>query len=467
MDDIDPERLFGIGRRSLLAAGLAMTGAAIPVPGWTREPMFDFPDSAALRRLIQPAIDALGTAVQVEHLGQSANGKPIEMISIGTGERSALIVGAPHPNEPIGCLTIVELVRRLARDPQFRERSGYRWHFIPAIDPDGLDLNAGWLQGPATIANYMRHFFRPAFARQPEYAFPLDMPGYRFEAATPENLCWQRALAIARPDFQSSLHGSDTGGAFYILSENRPGLARQLSRQTKRFGIALNRLGEPDATIKSFAPGVFSAFEVEPYLAEAARAGKDLRQFWGAGRSSTEFAAQTYGSFCMICEVPLWEDSRQFSNRSSAYSEADVVRMQLDQLRKNARLLDRAAPLLARESPDSESQALMLALREAAALSDSQLAAAEAQLKTAETQRRESLADLVQLEPGTTQMRAPAMLARLARRLGEPALAAAAEALTAGYIGEYLRRSSLRPVPVARSIALQIESIILSARQAG
>ena len=95
MADIDPGRPFGIGRRTLLATGLAMTGDGSPMPGWAREPMFNFPDSTTLRRLIQPAIGALGAAAQVEHLGYSANGKPIEMISIGSGERSALIVGAP------------------------------------------------------------------------------------------------------------------------------------------------------------------------------------------------------------------------------------------------------------------------------------------------------------------------------------------------------------------------------------
>lgn len=442
-----------------------MTGAGIPMPGRAREPMFDFPDSTALRRLIQPAIDALGKAAQVELLGHSANGKPIELISVGSGERSALIVGAPHPNEPIGCLAIVEFIRRLVRDRQSRERSGYRWHFIPAIDPDGLDLNAGWLRGPATIENYMRHFFRPAFRLQPEYAFPLDMPGYRFDAATPENLCWQRGLAITRPDLLSSLHGSDTGGAFYILSENRPELARRLSGQTARFGITLNPLGEPDATTQSFAPGVFSAFEVEPFLADALRAGKDPMQLWGAGRSSTEFATQTYGSFCMICEVPLWEDSRQRRAGPSAYSEADVAQMQLDQLRRNAQLLDQAVTMLAHDPDDSESRALTFALREAAAASASDIAAAEAQKATADVHRRLSLSDLVQLEPGTTQMRAPAMLARLARRRGQSALADAAKALTVQYLGEYRRRSSIHPVPVDRSISLLVQSILLSAQE--
>lgn len=425
--------------------------------------MFDFPDSTALRHLIRPAIDALGKAARVELLGHSANGKPIELVSIGSGERSALVVGAPHPNEPIGCLTIAAFVERLARDRRFRERSGYRWHFIPAIDPDGLDLNAGWLQGPATIENYMRHFFRPDFARQPEYAFPLDMPGYRFDAATPENLCWQRALEIARPDFLSSLHGSDTGGAFYILSEDRADLAHQLSDQTARFGISLNRLGEPDATIESFAPGVFSAFEVEPFLAAALRAGNDPGQLWGAGRSSTEFAAQTYGSFCMICEVPLWEDRRQYDDRLSDSSQVDVARMQLRQLRKNAYLLDQATGLLTHEPDDRESRALTFALREAAATTVAGVAAAEAQMAAAEVRQRVSFADLVQLEPGTTQMRAPAMLARLARRLREFKLADAAEALTSEYVAEYARRSSLQPVPLGRSVALQTQSILLSA----
>src|SRR5579871_2943392 len=82
--------------------------------------------------------------VRITSLGCSRLGRPIEMISIGSGDRDALIVGAPHPNEPAGAVTVERLIRLLLENE--RERRGYRWHFVKAIDPEGLRLNGGWLK---------------------------------------------------------------------------------------------------------------------------------------------------------------------------------------------------------------------------------------------------------------------------------------------------------------------------------
>ncbi|MBY8821893.1 M14 family zinc carboxypeptidase [Sphingomonas colocasiae] len=451
---------MGISRRTMLSSAASTVGAAWLAPACARAGQAHFLDGEALAAMIRPELTVLGGAVQVERLGESGQGRPIDLISIGNGERSALIVGAPHPNEPIGCLTVLALIRRLVRDRHFREQSGWRWHFIPAIDVDGLALNRGWFSGPRTIDRYLAHFYRPAFARQPEYGFPLEMPGYRFDAVAPEAQCWQRAMEIARPDLQSSLHGADSGGSFYLLSQDRPALAAKLSRQPATQGILLNDLGEPGAELTRFAPGVFSYFDVAPYVAQIVREGGAVQDQWSAGRSSAEFAAERYGTFSVTCEVPLWEDPRQRSARPSGYSMADVQRMQHAAAAENGRLLDAAAPLIARPHADPESRALADALAEAATRNTQQNAALAALMRAgAGASEPVSLADLAQLEPGTEQMRAPAMLARLARRQGDTATASAAETLLARRIAALHARSPLRPVPTDKAVALQILSI--------
>jgi hypothetical protein len=459
---IAPALTAPLSRRGLLTASAA-TGIGLARPAWAATPRFALADSARLSAMMAPSLAALGPLARVERLGTSEQGRPIDLISIGSGARSALIVGAPHPNEPVGCLTIVAMIRRLAEDRSFRERSGYRWHFIPAIDVDGLALNAGWLDGPATSDAMMRGFFRPAFVRQPEYGFPIAVPGYRFDAVPPETRCWQRALEIARPTFQSSLHGNDSSGAFYMLSRDRPTLAQRLSRQPRELGIALATLGEPGATNRSFAPGVLSFFEIAPLIEAALRAGEPVDRVWSAGRSSAEHAAATYGSFSMTCEVPLWEDRRQFSTRPSRYSHGDVLRLQLAEAHDNARLFDLGRSLSMRDFEDADSRALALAVREAAAMSVGQRQSIEAQMVSSDAARRVSLAELVQLEPGTTMMRAPAMLARLAERAGEPGIAAQVRAALARRLARYRAEAPLIPIPVARTIALQMRSILTAA----
>ncbi|MBU6271315.1 MAG: hypothetical protein KGQ67_08440 [Betaproteobacteria bacterium] len=70
----------------------------------------------------------------------------------------------------------------------------FRWHVIPSIDPDGLALNDGWLATPGDFRAYARGFFRPAFADQAEYSFPLQAGAYRFERVAPETRAWMSVI---------------------------------------------------------------------------------------------------------------------------------------------------------------------------------------------------------------------------------------------------------------------------------
>jgi len=454
-------------RRGLMAAGASAAGLAFLQPVRARAATARYPDSRALAAMIAPSLKALGPFARVERLSESSGGRPIDLIAIGRGARSALIVGAPHPNEPIGCLTIVRLIERLAIDRAFRERSDFTWYFIPAIDPDGLDMNAGWFSGPLTLDRYFRYFFRPAFSAQPEYGFPLEMAGYRFNAATPENFCWQRAIELARPQLQSSLHGNDSGGTFFLLSANRPALAAALSRLPAEAGIALNDLGEPDSELEHLAPGVFSFFEVEPWLRKRQQAGESPADNWSAGRSSAEFAAERFGTLSVTCEVPLWLDPRQKMPGPSGLDLDDVLRMQLAQAEENLRLLDSAAPAIEASASTREAEALALALREAAATLPGQKREIEAQLKDQRGQTPVSLIDLVQLEPGTTAMRAPAMLARLARLERRGAIARRAESLLRTRIDAFQAATTLAPIPTDLTTGLQIRSVMTALASLG
>jgi hypothetical protein len=57
-------------------------------------------------------------------VGQTRRGDPIELLTIAGGPLQALVFGAPHPNEPIGTLTIEYLSRRLCEDEALRRELG-------------------------------------------------------------------------------------------------------------------------------------------------------------------------------------------------------------------------------------------------------------------------------------------------------------------------------------------------------
>src|SRR4051812_38569400 len=90
--------------------------------------------------------------------GESRQGEPLGLLTVGHGENNALVLAGVHPNEPVGGLTVLAMARRLAMGADF----GFTWHLAVCVDPDGLRLNEGWFGAPGSRAAYEQHCFRPA-----------------------------------------------------------------------------------------------------------------------------------------------------------------------------------------------------------------------------------------------------------------------------------------------------------------
>ncbi|MEM0262695.1 MAG: M14 family zinc carboxypeptidase, partial [Nitrososphaerota archaeon] len=100
--------------------------------------------------------------VRVVDAGSSRCGERIRALIIGRGSKTALLFGAPHPNEPIGTLTLEYLTRVLASDEELRKLYNYTWVVVKAVDVDGLKMNEGWFKKPFTIETYAENYYRPA-----------------------------------------------------------------------------------------------------------------------------------------------------------------------------------------------------------------------------------------------------------------------------------------------------------------
>jgi len=212
----------------------------------------------------------------------------------------ALVIGTPHPNEPIGGRTICTLLDMLLRcDPRISGMA-MRWHFIPSIEPDGLALNEAWLAHPPDLKAYFSNFYRPAFRHQAEYSFPLHAGSYRFDEPTPEAQAWMLAIDSIRPDLMVSLHNADHGGAFCVLSRDDPELVETLGKLPQRQGVGLDTMGDPGAEMLPLGPGVFLA----PDFAELVGAAPGV---WTAGQSSFGYTAR-HGTLGLIPEVPRWQE---------------------------------------------------------------------------------------------------------------------------------------------------------------
>ncbi|SDM40717.1 M14 family metallopeptidase [Allokutzneria albata] len=234
------------------------------------------------------------------------------MAVIGDGPRSALVFGGPHPNEPVGALTVRELGRLLCSDEQLR--SGLRWHLIPCVDPDGARLNEGWHTRPGGWEVFGRHFYRPAVDEQVEWTFPnLVEPGY-FDRTLPETAALARVIDDVRPALISSLHNGEYGGVFTYVTKDDPALTAALGEVPGWFGLPLhNAVWEvPGSSV--LGPGVIRM----PTIAELGGDGK-------FGASSGDYAAR-HGTTTIVTEVPYWEDPRAADTSPSDTTFPDLTR---------------------------------------------------------------------------------------------------------------------------------------------
>lgn len=258
--------------------------------------------------------------VRITPVGVSRLGRPIEMISLGEGDRDALIVGVPHANEPAGAVTVERLIKLLLHSE--REQRGYRWHFIKSIDPEGLRLNGGWLKKARTLGNYLENFFRPALSRQPETTFPLQLPGYRFSASTPENEAWQCAFALTRPALHASLHHCDFGGAFYSLSRALPAALSGLEAAIKAAGLTIQEVDDC-LTAERWTPAVTRYASAPETISRAKESGETWAFPWTLGEMSPGYGEAHYGALSLLAEVPLWHSDglEDFSTSGISCSE--------------------------------------------------------------------------------------------------------------------------------------------------
>lgn len=405
---------------------------------------------------------AIADVAKVERLGSSREGRPIDLISIGRGSRAALIVGAPHANEPIGCATIIRLLTRLGQDRALREGLGWRWHFIPAIDIDGVALNEGWFRGERTLERYLDNFYRPPFRLQPEYAFPLDVTGYRFDKQTPESSCWRLALDRIRPQLQCSLHGADTGGSFFLVSDGQPRLCKSLEDLPAQSDITLNTVGDASVEVAELAPGIFSLPDIDSLIAKAIASHEPPEDAWNAGDSSAGYSTKRFRTFNMVCEVPLWRDARERDPRDSGRTLAEVLAEEIRMVRADEKLLTPFLPALRTASGDAAT-ALFASVEEAVRETSGAVEELEGLRASAKARRILSYRDLVQYEYGTAMFRTLAMAERLAALAGVDDLRVAARHVLQERLIGYQRSARLIPVPLRSSTDVQMAAILTTA----
>jgi hypothetical protein len=260
--------------------------------------------------------------VETLPLGQSRQGEPIEAIKIGKGPKKALLFAMPHPNEPIGSMTLEYWSLRLAEDDALRESLGYTWYLIKCIDPDGTRLNEGWVKGPFSVDNYARHYYRPPSFQQVAWTFPIDYKTLHFHDPLPETLALMSLIEHVRPDFMYSLHNSDFGGVYFYIWDEAPALYKPFHRLVESQGLPLH-LGESERPYETeYARAIYKDSSIAAeydYIEE--HTDTDPAEIIKGGTLSFEYARKFCDPFTLICETPCF-----YHPAIGDTSPSDVVR---------------------------------------------------------------------------------------------------------------------------------------------
>lgn len=249
--------------------------------------------------------------VTLESFGESADGEDLWAVTVGEGSRTALMFATPHPNEPIGCMTLDFLVEELATNDELRESLDYEFVCVRVIDPDGLRRNEGWFDGPFTLANYALNFYRPPPDEQVEGNLPVELPeyDYSFDDPSPEAAALADLIEDCRPEFIYSFHNAAFGGCYYYLSEPLEPIHGTLQAIPREYGVPLH-LGEPEgAQFDEFDDAVFRYPTAEDRYEDFEWPDDEGPTEFVRGANAVEYADRfTDDAFELVVELPYFYD---------------------------------------------------------------------------------------------------------------------------------------------------------------
>lgn len=266
--------------------------------------------------------------IELFNIGKSTSGRHILCLKIGNGKKNALVFAFPHPNEPIGSLTVEFLSRYLAENPDFTEKLGYTWYFIKAIDPDGAALNEGWFKGKFNPLKYAKHYYRPPMHEQIEWTFPIEYKNLNFSNPAVETQCLIKLINEIKPAFMFSLHNAGFCGVYWYVSHEIKELYPELINLVEHEQLPVHR-GEPEAQfMKKLHTAIFQMFGVEEIYDFFKENGvEEPQELIKCGTSSDDYLKRvTNGEgFTLVCEMPYFYDKSLEDDSPSEYNRREIM----------------------------------------------------------------------------------------------------------------------------------------------
>jgi len=374
-----------------------------------------------------------------------------------------LLVGVPHPNEPIGTLTLDFLCRQFCEDEALRDQLDVTLHVITVADPDGLVLNEGWFKGTFSPLRYVLEFYRPPHREQVEWSFPVDYKTLQFPVPTPETAALMRVMERVRPDVFYGLHNAGFCGVYFYVSHARPELFRAFHDLVASQGLPLHR-GEPEVPyLRTLAPAIYALFGIDDTYEYLARTlGEYPAAVIEAGTCSDDWLRRhVCDAFALVCELPYYTSPVLDDTSGAGRSRRDAVQAGLARAEALHAEAVAAFDAIATRVPDHR---LTRAVRDYLSKAPKRFAAERAEAATPAYEREATRAEALD----ATTCRAfyhllpLGEIRRLAMMVGAGAVADRLHARLATLVADVECESALRVLPIRPLVAVQAGAGLLA-----
>lgn len=316
------------------------------------------PDSGRYAPLaeLEASTDRLAAAhpgVEVRRAGGSRGGRPVRCLEIPGGPMQALLVGMPHPEEPVGALVLEYVLPLLVEG--LADELGFGFTVVKAADPDAMRLNEPWFDEPYDLTGYLLRAYRPPLADQFEWTFPIRYKRYAFTRPLPEARAIMEIVDRRPLDLYMGLHNATFSGAYFYVSQEDERLQEELTAVLAATELPPHR-GEPEVPyLHTLADGVFRAFSLVDDYDYYEQYGADPAVLLTCGTSSDAYAEATWGCFTLVAEAPQFTSPKVKDKSPAGLSRAEARLRGLDVQQRYAEWIHEgyveAAALLTRETP--------------------------------------------------------------------------------------------------------------------
>lgn len=258
-------------------------------------------------------------------IGKTVENQPLNMFTLGTAKKTAMIIGVPHSDEPLGSLVTQFLINWMITHPQ-ANFFGWRWIIIPILEQRGMKLNEGWFKNYGSIIKTAKSYFREPTENQYEWTFPFEYKNYQWLHPRPESIAVREIIKKEKPDLLCNLHHCGFYDTYFYFSKNLPIAIQLLRKLSKDLNLPLST-SSPDVPFgKLFSPGFYKMYGLKDYIDYYKKHQPEKLLTMRRGSTSDEWYKDKIGGFSFNCEVPIIKSSINKDDKLSNYYLPDLIK---------------------------------------------------------------------------------------------------------------------------------------------